>query len=388
MVHYEYDKDTGSFHMTFDKTYTINAEQLVILLNLNKRLNLDYVDTYPYYYSNGKKINILQILYSFKPGNLEYGFHNNNRLDVRPCNVSIYHNYHNIVQSKYNIIKYIPGHYSESGIDAYVMKNPVWVTDEGDYIMYCEKFALCILCEEGMEKIRSYEKKHDTKITFHNHNDSGYISGGGGELYIHQIIMGFYGQGKGTKNGSIDHINRNPRDNRLKNLRIVSHNEQQSNKIGVIIGTKKARSKSAQPLPEGLTQCMMPKYIGYYKECYNKEKNLYREFFKIEKHPNLETPRCGSKSAKFTWQEKLEEIKTLLYNIHHNIVAENPNKLPTYYRIGNVRNTPHLQYEKRVDGKRLSLIMKMKADVDVSVELKRFNEKLFKKYPELEPANE
>ena len=54
-----------------------------------------------------------------------------------------------------------------------------------------------------------------------------------------------------------------------------------------------------------------------------------------------------------------------------------------YYRVGNVRNAPHLQYEKRVDGKRMSLIMKMKAGVDVSVELERFNEKLYKKYPEL-----
>ena len=155
-----------------------------------------------------------------------------------------------------------------------------------------------------------------------------------------------------------------------------------SNKIGAFVGTKKARSKTAQPLPEGLTQSMIPKYVSYYKECYNKEKNLYREFFKIEKHPNLEKPKCGSKSAKFTWQEKLDAISKILYDINHNIVSEKQNKLPMYYRLGNVRNAPHLHYEKRVNGKRLSLIMKMKADVDVRVELERFNEKLYNLFAE------
>lgn len=33
-------------------------------------------------------------------------------------------------------------------------------------------------------------------------------------LYIHQIIMNLYGQGKGINNLSVDHINRDPLDNR------------------------------------------------------------------------------------------------------------------------------------------------------------------------------
>tara|TARA_Y200000002_G_C22612211_1_gene634324 strand:- start:93 stop:1247 length:1155 start_codon:yes stop_codon:yes gene_type:complete len=384
MVFYEYNKELNCFRLKFNDIYIVDAEQLVILLNLNKRLNVDCKDIYPYYFSNGKQINILQILYTLKSDNLEYIFHNNNHLDLRTCNVTLYHKYHKIVQSKYSILKYIPGHYSETGTDAYIMKNPMWLTNAGNYIMYCEKSVLCILCEKGLEMIRLYEKKHNIKITFHCHKDSGYISGGGGELYIHQILMDFHGHGKGTKNNSIDHINRNPHDNRLCNLRIVSNNVQQSNKVGVIFGTKKARSKSAQPLPDGLTQDMMPKYIVYYKECYNKEKKLYREFFKIEKHPKCEKPVCGSKSSKFTWQEKLEKIKEQLNNIDNDIKVENPNKLPTYYRIGNFRKSPHLIYEKRIDGKRLSLSMKLKENVDVDIELQRFNEKLYKKYPELE----
>ena len=57
---------------------------------------------------------------------------------------------------------------------------------------------------------------------------------------------------------------------------------------------------------------MLPKYVVYYRECYNKEKNLWREFFKIEKHPGLTKPIASSKSKKFTIQEKLEEIKEKL----------------------------------------------------------------------------
>ena len=47
--------------------------------------------------------------------------------------------------------------------------------------------------------------------------------------------------------------------------------------------TKRARKHNARPLPKGLTQEMLPKYVVYYHECYNKERQLFREFFKIEK---------------------------------------------------------------------------------------------------------
>ena len=42
---------------------------------------------------------------------------------------------------------------------------------------------------------------------------------------------------------------------------------------------KKPRRKiTAQPLPPIIKQDMIPKYVVYYRECYNKEKQLYREF--------------------------------------------------------------------------------------------------------------
>ena len=87
---------------------------------------------------------------------------------------------------------------------------------------------------------------------------------------------------------------------------------------------KQARKHNARPLPKGLTQEMMPKYVVYYNECYNKEKQSFREFFKIEKHPKLagKSPIIGSKSAKFSLADKLRMIKEKLKALEKKDNAE------------------------------------------------------------------
>lgn len=83
---------------------------------------------------------------------------------------------------------------------------------------------------------------------------------------------------------------------------------------------KRLRKKSAIELPIELKQNMIPKYVVYYKECYNKEKKLYREFFKIEKHPLMTIKKVvtSSKSNKITILEKLKQIKKILCDIENN----------------------------------------------------------------------
>ena len=84
---------------------------------------------------------------------------------------------------------------------------------------------------------------------------------------------------------------------------------------------KRVRKCNAIELPVDISENMIPKYVVYYKECYNKDKMLFREFFKIEKHPkliNYKKHLTSSKSKKITIVEKLEQIKLILKKIEND----------------------------------------------------------------------
>ena len=200
-------------------------------------------------------------------------------------------------------------------------------------------------------------------------------------MYVHQIITGLYGQGKGTAGYSIDHIDRNPLNNQYNNLRIATRQQQQQNSIGSIPGTKRKRKVNAQKLPLGITQEMMPKYVTYNTECYNVGKKLCREFFRIEKHPKLKVScLSSSKSSKRSILEKLEEIKMKLHRLDNDEVPK-PRKIPLYYSIQTFRNSPHLVYDRRMsNGTRRTLRMKMKKGHCLMDEVQRLREKVTAKY--------
>ena len=227
-----------------------------------------------------------------------------------------------IVKKKYNVINIINGHVKKTGQDAGKEKNRIWEIEEFENtysLMYCEPDAFIKLCKESYKKILNFEKSHNNsnKITWFKMTN-GYIActfENDKQLYMHQIIMDCYGNGKGTKNISVDHIDQDPTNNMLSNLRIATREEQEQNSKGIIEGTKRARKHNAKPLPEGLTQEMMPKYVVYYNECYNKAAQLYREFFKIEKHPQLDKTWVSSKSNKVDLMTKLESVKNILASL-------------------------------------------------------------------------
>jgi hypothetical protein len=131
--------------------------------------------------------------------------------------------------------------------------------------------------------------------------------------------MNCYGNGQGTKNISVDHIDRDPLNNTLENLRIATRAEQEQNSKGIAVGTKRARKQSAKPLPEGITQEMMRKYVGYYHEYLDKEQTKSREFFKIEKHPKLSKIWIGSKSNKISILEKLQMVNKVADDLTKDI---------------------------------------------------------------------
>ena len=68
---------------------------------------------------------------------------------------------------------------------------------------------------------------------------------------------------------------------------------------------KRNRKHSAQSLPKGLEHHMMKKYVVYYREWIDRQHLREREYFKIEKHPDLKKGWTSSKSCKITIFDKL-----------------------------------------------------------------------------------
>lgn len=250
--------------------------------------------------------------------------------------------------------------------------------------MFCEQDSLCYIDQQSLEKIREFEKinNNNKKLTFYKHQN-GYILCSGNNLYIHQVIMDCYGNGSGTKNISVDHIDRDPLNNRFDNLRIASRIEQENNSKGIQEGTKRERKHNAQPLPEGITQDMLKKYVVYYRECYNKEKQLFREFFRVESHPKQSKEWIGTKSEKVTIVDKLKAANLYVTQLDSDTLPEDTApKLPLYININNFRQKPHLVFDRRLEtGGRQNLKMVLPNDYNLEEQLTKFQAKIDQKYP-------
>jgi hypothetical protein len=122
---------------------------------------------------------------------------------------------------------------------------------------------------------------------------------------------------------------------------------------------KRIRKHNAVKLPSTLADLNIPKYINYYNECYNNEKKLYREYFKIEKHPYQKKNKTyiSSKSNKISIIEKLNQIKKILDELNANdaddaddAINANVVKLPKYISVKNHivdSNKFYLVYDKK-----------------------------------------
>ena len=75
---------------------------------------------------------------------------------------------------------------------------------------------------------------------------------------------------------------------------------------------KRNRKHSAQSLPQGLEHHMMKKYVVYYREWIDRSHTKEREYFKIEKHPDLPKSWTSSKSGKVKLKDKLEEANKVI----------------------------------------------------------------------------
>jgi hypothetical protein len=369
------------------KKYYLDLNDFNVFVLAGKKFNFaNETDVYPSYLYNYKRFSLLEHIFVYNSSNINYVFKNNNPHDLRRSNVEIYHKYHDIVKENYNVIEYVQGHHYTVGNDAYVIKNPIWKIrtekNEEQLLMYCEKDTLCILSADSYQKIMDYEKIHNNgkKLTFYKHQN-GYILCSIASLFIHQIITNCYGNGKGTKNVSVDHIDRNILNNTLENLRVATREEQEQNSKGIAEGTKRARKHNAKPLPEGITQDMMKRCVNYYHEFLDKEETKTREYFKIEKHPKLGKIWIGTKSNKISIFEKLRMVTKVVSDLEHDIYPENNDTgLPTYVTIKNERDKFQMIFDKKENEKRFNLRMVLPENYNVEEQLGIFREKIKTKY--------
>jgi hypothetical protein len=382
-VKYDVDRENqfGKIHFD-DQVVIMDLDDLFSIVNHSKTFTRYTPDRqFPYYIYNRQTIDYRDFLYKLRDTNIDYAFKNGDTFDLRRSNVDIFHKYHPTVVQQFgpNVVSYHPGHVTTVGIDANIMKNPMWRINENGtehILMYCEPDTICKLCPISYQKILDFEN-NNKKLSFYKHS-TGYIYCPN-NLSVHQIITGCHGNGKGTKNISVDHIDQDPLNNTYANLRIATRKEQEQNSNGIKVGTKRARSKSVRPLPEGVVHDMVKKYVYYAEDVYGKE-NKVRGFFRVC-HPKLDKEMASSKSCKISMLEKLAHANKIADDLEQDIYPVSDRTMPLYIREQESRGKPHLIFDRRVvDGPRQNLRMVLPEDYVLDEQLSIFGGKIKKKY--------
>jgi hypothetical protein len=395
-VEYGFDSTMQCGKIKFnDKTVLMDFEDLFSIINYDRTFTRYTSEKqFPFYMRNQQQVSYLEHIFNYSPENINYIFKNGDTYDLRSSNVEIFHKYHEIIKQKYNVISYRNGHINKKGKNAYSMKNPIWRINENsqEYLLiYCEKDTLCKLCSKSYQKILDFEKEHNNnkKLTFYK-QENGYIGtySNGCGLFIHQVITGCHGNGKGTKNISVDHIDQDPLNNTYDNLRVATRKEQEQNSNGIKEGTKRARKADSPDYPEGITHDMIPKYINYRGLDKYGTSGKTRSYFVVEKHPTLiannKKALYSSKSDKVSPEEKLQQaIDILSYLDKGEMPPSDEPVLPKYHSLITARGKPHLVYERRTeDGVRQNVKMVLPEEYVLAEQLERIQEKVVAKYGE------
>lgn len=321
--------------------------------------------------------------------NIEVKFKNKNKKDLREINVEVVHFKDTEMRKKYNIVSYIQGHFKTIGHKAYNILNPIWINTGGNYLMLCGDDTLCILDEKAYNIILEYEERESVKMTWST-SLNGYIIGNPTKIYIHQIVSSLYGQGLGKDKLTVDHIDRNPLNNRYDNLRHATYDEQKENNKRDIDGILRKERFDKKHFPPEIDRNDIPKYVSYRVETYGDNKEKTRDSFYIKHHPKMKGKVWNSsKSNKVSIREKLEQAKAKIYRIDNDIESEEDIiKYPVGVRnICDEKRGQQLTLDRRIkniDGTKKILNFRMKINKELTEEenLEIFKKKIIEKYPD------
>ena len=327
-------------------------------INLNKKWLFDENKMLYTSDSNQKRVYLIEIMLKIKLIENSVEFIDKNYLNYSRDNIKVKIN-ESLILLEHDILKRFDGKYIEKGPYAKTTKNRYYLVKNKEN----KEEYIIINCGSNIYTkidINSINLVIDNKtIWFICPN--GYIAGhyNNKQMYLHQLLTNHFGQGKG--NNSVDHINRNKLDNRMSNLRITTQSIQNSNQ------DKRNRKISSQPLPECIKE-QLPKYVYYATENMG---DYIRDFFRIEKHPNL-SKKCwsSSKSTKIPLSDKLLETKNILEKLNNNDVITKKKKYPKYIRCVETKSGKiQYIYDRRIDGKRTSKRQTFDEDNDDNLKL-------------------
>lgn len=224
------------------------------------------------------------------------------------------------------------GHTATMGASAGKVFNPYYLVSDGT-----TEFYVCQV--NGDNNTSKYTLiSTDSLCKFLNMTDStsqttytptwymcsnGYVatSNKGKYIYLHQHLMDLHGQKSGADltaaKRSVDHINRDPLDNRLANLRIVDSQTEQNLNQG-----KKVRAENNLPPEFALENNDLPKYIQYRPEYEHNGAKHGAQFL-------VEIKVCGTKTKIVKKSTKAKD-KSLYYKLiqaiklRHQIITGTP----------------------------------------------------------------
>ena len=106
--------------------------------------------------------------------------------------------------------------------------------------------------------------------------------------------------------------NKSNKNHKITLVTMATPTEEKVNTDTCLAVKKRNRKHSAQSLPQGLEHHMMKKYVVYYREWIDRSHTKEREYFKIEKHPELPKSWTSSKSGKVKLSDKLTEANKII----------------------------------------------------------------------------